>query len=408
MKKSWFDYNRQFTSENLFNKLKAKEKEFLNKFKDYILVSASEIRANESIREILRFKEITGCNFNNIILEDFHHYLKELRQSSFSDNSKNKVKSFVHRFLKWACKDWSERFNEFEDLKYNSEAENLNPYKEEDMISEKELEKLMKEENSLFWKCYLITSWEAGLRTKEARELKKSQISFDEDGFSILNIPSKKNKFGSVKTKPVLIKKSTPYIKELIKSQKELNIESEYLFPSPRNPKEPISKSVNKWFGDLTLKVLGKRKANYILRHSRGTLLQEKVRKGEIPKDSAVEFMRHSEKMFDKVYSHMSGTSKRKLMKKQLYNEEELTKEQKHKLELEIERQENKMKQLKDELEASKQIEKKNTFEMKKIREENKYFSHWIKIFTDLHSGKITQEEATLRMKAVQMNTDEN
>lgn len=349
MKKSWFDYDRTITSKGLFEKLNIEEKNRLNKFKDYLMISASESRADESLREILRFQRITNCDFNNITLEDFHHYLKELKQSPFSDNTKNKIKSFVHRFLKWSFKDWSERFNEFEDLKYNSEAENINPYKEDDMISEDELKKLMEEEKGLFWKCFLITSWEAGLRTKEARELKKTQISFDEDGFTVLNIPSKKNKFGSIKTKPVLIKKATPYIKELIKSQKELNIDSEFVFPSPRNPKKPISKGVNKWFGDLTEKALGKRSANYILRHSRGTILQEKVRKGEIPKDTAVEFMRHSEKMFDKVYSHMSGSSKRKLMKKQLYNEEELTQEEKNKLELKIEEQNQNLKKMKEE-----------------------------------------------------------
>ncbi len=46
--------------------------------------------------------------------------------------------------------------------------------------------------------------------------------------------------------------------------------------------------------------------------------------------------MRHSEKMFDKVYSHMDKTQIKQLMKKQIYNTEELTEEQKNKYDKQI------------------------------------------------------------------------
>jgi len=43
--------------------------------------------------------------------------------------------------------------------------------------------------------------------------------------------------------------------------------------------------------------------------------------------------MRHSEKMFDKVYSHMDEDAIKALIKKQIYNTKSLTKEEKNELE---------------------------------------------------------------------------
>ena len=38
-------------------------------------------------------------------LEDLRYFLKELKQNNFADYTKNRIKSFVQRFLRWGYKD---------------------------------------------------------------------------------------------------------------------------------------------------------------------------------------------------------------------------------------------------------------------------------------------------------------
>lgn len=342
MRKSWFEYGK-ITSKDLYDKLNTTEKKRIETFRDYMLISASEGRTEESIREVLRFKYIIQKNIDKIDLEDLRYFLKELKQSSFSDHTKNKIKGFIQKFLKWAFKDWSKRFNEFEDIRLNTDAQNKKRIDKKSLLSKEDIEKLIEAEPSLFWKTFLITQSEGGLRTKEVRELKWKNVEFEDDGFTTLKIPSKKNRNGTVKINPVVVKVAGNFLKELREQQRKNDIDSEYVFHSPQNTNKPISKSVNLWFNNLCKKVLGRPANNYLLRHSKGTQLQEKVRKGEVSKDNAVTFMRHSEKMFDKAYSHMTQEDIKQLIKEQIYNNKELTQVENDRIK-ELENQVNKLK----------------------------------------------------------------
>lgn len=331
MPKSWFEYG-EITSESLFNSLPKQEKDILDRFKNYMLISASEERADEGQREVLRFREITNKPLNKINLEDLRHFLLQLKKSDFGDHTKNKIKGFVHRFLKWEFKDWSERFSEFEDMKLNSDAQNKKTIDSKTILSKEDIEKLLKEEKSLYWKTFLMVQYEGGLRTGECRSLKWNDITFEDDGFTSLNISCKKNRNATAKKNIVVVSEATNFLKELREQQKKFNINTPFVFPSHQDPNKPISKAVNLWFNALCKKVLGRPANNYLLRHTRGTELQEKVRKGVLSKDNAVSFMRHSEKMFDKVYSHMDKEDIKQLIKNQIYNKKALTKEERDEL----------------------------------------------------------------------------
>lgn len=50
----------------------------------------------------------------------------------------------------------------------------------------------------------------------------------------------------------------------------------------------------------------------------------------------------------------------------------------------------------------------KLTIDIQRTLEENKYFYHWVKIFSDLYAGEISQEEATQKMKALAIATNTN
>ena len=197
-----------------------------------------------------------------------------------------------------------------------------------------------------------MTQSEGGLRTGECRMLKWDMVNFEDDGFTTLNIPSKKNRNGTIHINPVVVKIAGNFLKKLKEQQDKLEIKTPYVFPSPYDSNKPISKGANLWFSDLCKKVLGHTSYNYILRHSKGTQLQKKVREGVLSKDNAVEFMRHSEKMFDKVYSHMDKEDIKALMKKQIYDTKKLTTDVKHELEIKIETQDIIIDELKTKIES--------------------------------------------------------
>lgn len=337
MPREMFEFTRDLTTKPIFDAFPKPDKKIINDFQDYLRITASEKRTEEGIREIIRFREVVGKPLNQINIKDLHYFLKELKQYPFADYTKNKIKDFVKRFLRWYYKDWSSRFNEFYDIKTNTDAQRKKEITDKEILKEKDVMKLLDAEPSLFWKTFLITQYEGALRTGEVRNLTWEMVDFGDDDFTTLNIPSKKNKNGTIKKNPVVVKVSGRFLKELKREQDKREIKTLFVFPSPNNPNKPISKAVNLWFNQLCKRVLGRNANNYLLRHGKGTELQEKVRKGILSKDNAVEFMRHSEKMFDKTYSHMSKEDIKALMKKQIYNVEELTEDERTKLEKRIE-----------------------------------------------------------------------
>ena len=196
----------------------------------------------------------------------------------------------------------------------------------------------MKTEPKLFWKTFFITQYEGAFRTGEVRKLKWSEVNLNKnDGFVYVSVSSKKNTKRREKKRELPLKESLYYLEELKKQQRTQGINSDWVFPSPMNPNKHISKAVNLWFNKLTKKALGKQINPYLLRHTRGTELNELVSAGKMSKSLALQFMGHNEEQFDKCYNHVSEEKIKQLMKEQIYNFEYLPEEKKHELEQEIE-----------------------------------------------------------------------
>ena len=333
MSGAWFEFVGENHSKEFYDKLSKEEKEILNKWKSKILANASEERAREGLRELLRFRAVVGKSLNNISNKETEYFSKQLRDCKFSGNTKNKILAYVRQFLKIQYKDHEERFDNFEYLRFIKEPER----KEDKILTQEEVKKMLNCEDSLFWKTFLILQWEGALRTKEARQLKWKEISIEGDGFTNINPHSRKNPDGSDKFRAIPLKESTSYLTELKKQQKEKHIESIWVFPSPMNPKNHISKSVNDWFNKLSKKALGKVVNPYLLRHSRLTELNKLVNNNLLSKDLALKFAGHSQEMFDKIYNHTTKEEVKNMLKKQIYDIGYLPEEKKHKLEAEIE-----------------------------------------------------------------------
>jgi len=377
----WLQFGKSVSSESVFKELPLEEQEILKKWKENLLTSASENRAKEGIKEILRFRKIIGVPLNNISHEDIIYFLNELKNSGFGDLTKNKIKSFIKRFLKDTFKDWTIRFDNLKIIKLNKKASRKNPITSKDIISKEELEMLIKEEPKLFWKTFLAVQYFGCLRTIEARSLLWESVEFEDDDFTTLTIISKKNPDSSPEERTLpLPSKVTYFLKELKKRQEKGGIKTKWVFPSPINHKKYISKSVNLWFNKLTKRVLGRAITNYVAtRHSYGSELRKMVKNGNLSKDNAIEFMGHSERMFEKVYSHLEKKDVKELMKKQIYNFEYLPEEKKHKL----------VNEIKELNKRVGEMEKKNVIIVKELAD----FKMWLPIFMPSKKHIAKQDE---------------
>jgi integrase len=347
-----FDINHN-PAIKVYKSLSKADRVVVDEFEQYCLISAGRVRAQKSKSNAIRFLVMAEKPLYTIGLDDLRDFLRVLKNSDFSDYSKNDVKGFVQRFLKWHFKDYSERFNNFEDIKYNSDAQRVKKITPEDILSPEDISKLIKAEPTIFWKTFIICQYEGALRTLECRQLKWDMIDMEDGDVYWLAINSKKNRNGTNKERisPPL-NQSIYYLGELKKWQQETGNKSPYLFPAKKNVANFISSgAVSKWFSRLTRKVLGKSVKSYLLRHSKGEELHKLIRENKLSKENAIQMMGHSEKMFDKTYSHANKQEMKKLLKKQVLDVDYIPPEKKHQLEKDVEQHKMEILELKEKVE---------------------------------------------------------
>jgi integrase len=235
----------------------------------------------------------------------------------------NTIKSsYIKNFTKWYFADWSSRFRNLDKIcKTEMVGET---YKPEDMISEKEFEKLVKGEETNFWKAYFMTLFYGGCRPVEVCNLKWKEVKFEEDG-AYITIYSKKNKRSFIKFVPENV---SFYLKKLQDNG------SEYVFYNPKK-KKPIGVKGAYWkLGILSKEVLGKKINLYLLRHSIATIIYNK---DYIKDDDIARQMGHSKSMKGK-YVHNNIDRLKETARKIYINPEELPPEKKHELEMKVEK----------------------------------------------------------------------
>lgn len=320
-----------------YKTLSKEDKELLKDYFEYR--RARGVNTEEKIKDIrrflLQFKFIIEEEYKDLNLKDLRQFLALLNNSYLSEHHKNNVKADLKNFLKFLFPDWSMRFNNFEDLRYNGNARNEEKINSSAMISKEDIERLIRHEPKIYWKAFLLVQYEAGLRTKETRCLKWEDVQINiDDGLSELKIFATK----TGKSRTLYVKEATRYLTKLKEEQEDMGEKSVYIFHAKVKTNQPVHKStVNMWFRRLTEKVLGVKKWNYLLRHSRATELYKLAKENKISKDTAIKFMGHSEDM-SSTYTHLDKEDVKKMLKEQVYKIDDMPEETKHKLELEIEK----------------------------------------------------------------------
>jgi len=294
---------------------------------DYIDYKATGIKTKRKLVD-LKFIINSFLNSSKKSLGDFTEkdlvdYLNKIAPK-YSENSFNGIRSYIKSFIKWFFVDYSQRFRNLEKLCRQKKAPQT--YQAEEMLSKEDIQKLVQNEESSYWKAYWLTLFYSGSRPGEICSLKWKQVDLNNEG-AFIKIYSDKNKnyFDKFVPEDVAV-----YLRKLQTNN------SEFVFPSSANKEGHISvKGVYQRLSKLSKNVFGKKINPYILRHSIATILYND---DKIPnKEDVANQMGHNKSM-EKTYSHLSKEKMRERARKIWINpKEDLTPKEKSKIkELEI------------------------------------------------------------------------
>ena len=320
MKKEYPKYEKG-SLEKIYLSMSKEDKEVLKKF---IIQCSITARTKEKLdkirRHLIQFYDVTEVSFLKQTKESVDNFMVTLNNSNRSMWTKNEIIVYIKQFLKKQYKD----LEMIENLKTNNKR-GLNPQKitENNLIDEKDIEKMLRFAKGYKEKAYLLLAFTTGARPSEIINLKFSEIKFEDDYADVTLFSSKTQ-----------VSRTFPIVGETMKSLWELKqhypypdvIPSDYIFPSRWRDKPMTTNGVNKMLRRMG-KSAGIKKDiwGYLLRHTRATRLYE-----ELPTPIVEKLMGHQDQY--KIYAHISSKKAREELLDKVYKIEKLNPQEKEEL----------------------------------------------------------------------------
>jgi len=318
-------------TEFIFNKLPAQDKKDIKDFCDYCRISAGEKKVRVTRATVLQFLDIVEKPISKIELKDLRGYLAVLNSANLSHYTKNDVKKYVKKLLRWKFKDWSERFDDFKDVKGVAlrKAFNHTKVNENTLVTKEELEKLLRTAQTLKWKAILTFLYETGCRPQELRNLKWKHLRYNDDGADVTLFSNK-----TEESRTIPIKDCVVHLRRWEQEyQFELKTSNDYIFPNAQRgilSDNALPKQLKVLCREAGIRFIHP----YLLRHTRLTSLYNKI-----PEQIVKKYAGHSpDSKMPSIYSHISNKDVRDVMLEKIYNIKELSPEKKHELELELQK----------------------------------------------------------------------
>ncbi len=304
--------------------LKAKEKIL----QDHLSFKRTSVNSEEKIKDIQRylgrFLNSTNHSLDKITEKDITDYLSSFN-TKFSIGTINNIKIYLKVFIKWHFPDYSLRFRNLDKICRNQTPPK--PHTGKDMLSIKEVEKLIGGEKDLMWRVYWLVFFYGGFRPSECNVLKWSDVVFDKKGV-LLKVFLNKNKKHFIKSLP-------PQAEHYLKEWRNTN-SSEWVFPSTLREGKPVGKKTAYFrLRKLSKKVLGKEIYPYILRHSVATI---KYNDEGLKDDIVANQLGHSKSMKG-IYTNLDEEKIIENARRLWAKADDLPPKKKHELELKIEAQ---------------------------------------------------------------------
>ncbi len=296
--------------------------------KHYIIFRSTDCKSKDALnnytRYITKFLESIKKPLREIDNRHLTIYTNKI-SNEFSQTTLNVIKPLLKNFVKWLWYDYPLRFRELDKLCRTKKA--VETYNPEDMLSEKEVGKIMNAERTVFWRAFWAIFFYGGFRPVEVTRLKWDKLMFEKDGTIIIKTRIEKNGKYAYKCIPV------EPAKIITEFKKEATSELIFVSGDPRRKGKAISeKSPHKHLAEVSERAIGKHVNPYIFRHSVATILYNT---DELPDDLVAEHMAHNESM-KKTYNHLDEGKRIARSKKVWERKGMLSPEKKHKLEKEL------------------------------------------------------------------------
>jgi integrase/recombinase XerD len=306
------------------SKLSTAEKQSLNNFLKQCAITAGEGKLEKIKRNILQFRDITEKPLIKLTKDDVDSFLVILNKSNRSVWTKNEQKIYLKKFLKGYYRDLEMIENIKGDNKKQIDYQKIN---ENNLVSEKDVEKMLRFAENYREKALLFLEWETGARPQELVNLKWQDIKFEDD---IADITLYSGKTRRSRTFPV--KKATKFLFDWKQNYIFDDLKpTDYVFPSSQlrmmgNKKEVVqardspmtTEGVNKILRRMAKRAgIDKDVWGYLFRHTRATRLYE-----ELPQQIVEKLMGHQN--MAKIYAHISNKKARDEMLNKIYKIGEL------------------------------------------------------------------------------------
>lgn len=291
---------------------------------------------------MLQARDVIEKPFNAWTKEDVEQFTARLNNSQRTQWTKHGTLATFKRFVRWFYKDLSmlENIRLKRASKFNYQRIN-----DSTLLTAEEVQRLIRAAETLRMKAFLVLLYESGARPEEIRRLRWKDVKFY-DGHADVNIFAPKTTQG----RTIPVKEAVVHLKRWKQEYCLPEASDSYLiFPGKIERKRPDGSVCRNYdphrvmSGSVLSKSLRRLGRNagigrpvypYLFRHSRLTALYN-----QLPEQIVKKFGGHApDSDMPKIYSHISNRDVKEAMLERIYHVEELTEEQGHALQREIER----------------------------------------------------------------------
>ncbi|MAG78475.1 integrase [archaeon] len=181
-------------------------KELIFKFEEYgSLIGLSKPRLAKYLEILKLSAEIINKDFSKVKKEDIMNFVKVINERDYSPWTKQAYKVMIKRFYKWLKGNDEKYPEEVSWINTNLKKSELRLPSEGDLLTEKEVSKLIDATTNSRDKAFVSVLYESGCRIGEIGNLKIKNVKVDEYG-AVLNV------FGKTGARQIRIINSTSYL----------------------------------------------------------------------------------------------------------------------------------------------------------------------------------------------------
>jgi integrase len=326
MKKIYPLYKQEkIDREDLRKKLNPKEKKIFNNFIDFCKMSCNEESAGDTETVLFQIRDVMEKPLTSLKKEDVIKFCGVVNSSSRGEWAKSDSKAILKRFIKFYYKDWSSRFGDLnQTIKNKNISVNHDKINSGTLLTEEELERMLRSATILRDKLVLILSYELGARPHELRLMKWSQVKLNREPAVVTLIT---HKGGKDESRTLPLNESKIHFERWEQEYPYPNKnQNDYVFPNPRHREKPLTDNGFSYIIPKIAKIAGiqKRVWGYLLRHTRLTDIRKKGMQEKI----AMLFGGHSDPDVSSLYTHLNSDDLQNEVLTKIYHVTEPTKEQ--------------------------------------------------------------------------------